>query len=80
MNRSRKGERTKKRRNEENEAEEMRAMREADAVVLNPTQHCTPAGDVFEGIEFKTVDGVVHTIQPKWDLIFAHPPCKCGKG
>ena len=43
--------------------------------VLNPTQHCTPVGDVFEGIEFKTVDGVAHTIQPKWDLIIAHPPC-----
>lgn len=42
--------------------------------VLNPTQHCTPVGDVFEGIEFKTVDGVAHTIQPKWDLIIAHPP------
>ena len=44
--------------------------------VLNPTQHCTPVGDVFEGIEFKTVDGVAHTIQPKWDLIIAHPPCQ----
>lgn len=43
--------------------------------VLNPTQHCTPVGDVFDGIEFKTVDGVAHTIQPKWDLIIAHPPC-----
>ena len=43
--------------------------------ILNPTEHCTPVGDVFEGIEFKTVDGVAHTIQPKWDLIIAHPPC-----
>ena len=43
--------------------------------VLNPTQHCTPVGDVFEGIEFKTADSVAHTIQPKWDLIIAHPPC-----
>ena len=50
--------------------------------VLNPTQHCTPVGDVFEGIEFKTVDGVAHTIQPKWDLIIAHPPCThlCSSG
>ena len=44
--------------------------------VLNRIQHCTPVGDVFEGIEFKTVDGVAHTIQPKWDLIIAHPPCQ----
>lgn len=43
--------------------------------VLNPTQYCTSAGDVFEGIEFKTIDGVAHTIQPKWDMIIAHPPC-----
>lgn len=50
--------------------------------VLNPTQHCTPVGDVFEGIEFKTVDGEAHTIQPKWDLIIAHPPCTrlCNSG
>ena len=44
--------------------------------LLNPTQHCTPNGDVFEGIEFKTADGVAHTIQQKWDLIIAHPPCQ----
>ena len=43
--------------------------------VLNPTQYCTPDGDVYEGIEFNTVDGVAHTVQPKWDLIIAHPPC-----
>lgn len=43
--------------------------------ILNPSQHCTPVGDVFDGIEFKTVDGVAHTIQPKWDLIIAFPPC-----
>lgn len=43
--------------------------------VLNPTEHCTPDGDVYEGIEFKTVDGVAHTVQPKWDMIIAHPPC-----
>lgn len=50
--------------------------------LLNPTQHCTPVGDVFEGIEFKTVDGVAHTIQPKWDMIIAHPPCTrlCNSG
>ena len=50
--------------------------------ILNPTEHCTPVGDIFEGIEFKTVDGVAHTIQPKWDLIIAHPPCTrlCNSG
>ena len=25
--------------------------------------------------EFKTVDGIIHKIQGKWDLIIAHPPC-----
>lgn len=43
--------------------------------ILNPTQFQTPVGDVYEGIEFKTTDGVWHTVQPKWDLIIAHPPC-----
>lgn len=26
-------------------------------------------------IDFKTMDGVAHTIGGKWDLIIAHPPC-----
>ena len=43
--------------------------------ILNPTQFQTPVGDVYEGIEFKTTDGVWHTVQPKWDMIIAHPPC-----
>ena len=25
--------------------------------------------------EFRTVDGVVHRIYGKWDMIIAHPPC-----
>ena len=25
--------------------------------------------------EFKTVDGIKHRIEGKWDLIIAHPPC-----
>ena len=25
--------------------------------------------------EFKTVDGITHKINGKWDLIIAHPPC-----
>lgn len=25
--------------------------------------------------EFKTVDGMIHKIECKWDLIIAHPPC-----
>ena len=32
--------------------------------------------------KFTTCDGVVHTIQDKWDLIIAHPPCTrlCNSG
>ena len=26
--------------------------------------------------EFQTMDGVVHTVDGKWDLIIAHPPCQ----
>ena len=32
---------------------------------------------VFYGsCEFKTVDGIKHKIEGKWDLIVAHPPCQ----
>lgn len=43
--------------------------------LLNPTEYCTPVGDVYTAIEFNTMDGQHHSIQPKWDLIIAHPPC-----
>ena len=39
--------------------------------ILNPTTKY----DWNEVIEFTTVDGTEHTIEGKWDLIIAHPPC-----
>ena len=27
------------------------------------------------GCSFKTIDGIEHSIDGKWDLIIAHPPC-----
>lgn len=27
------------------------------------------------GISFETMDGMLHTITGKWDLLIAHPPC-----
>ena len=42
--------------------------------VLNPREqeYC---GKSFTGIMFQTMDGQLHGIKGKWDLIIAHPPC-----
>lgn len=42
--------------------------------VLNPTKQFIP-GDDWYGFKFRTMDGVLHCIDGKWDLIIAHPPC-----
>lgn len=42
--------------------------------VLNPTEKCTPDGQVFKNIEFYTMDGTPHCVG-RWDLVMAHPPC-----
>ena len=31
---------------------------------------------LYGSCEFKTVDGIKHKIEGKWDLIVAHPPCQ----
>lgn len=51
--------------------------------ILNPSEHnvlTTRTGDdngvkTWRGITFHTMDGVLHTIEGKWDMIIAHPPC-----
>ena len=42
--------------------------------VLNPNKQYIP-GDDWYGFKFRTMDGVLHCIEGKWDLIIAHPPC-----
>ena len=39
--------------------------------VLNPHQ----ISSMFYGIVFKTMDGTAHSIESKWDMIIAFPPC-----
>lgn len=64
--------------------------------ILNPSYHqiltgSTPAPftvdgnhgvKMWQGITFRTMDGKRHTIEGKWDLIIAHPPCTrlCNSG
>lgn len=51
--------------------------------VLNPQKYTvltTRTGDdngvkEWQGITFRTMDGKLHIIEGKWDLIIAHPPC-----
>lgn len=51
--------------------------------ILNPSCHnvlTTKTGDddgvkKWSGITFRTMDGKLHIIEGKWDLIIAHPPC-----
>lgn len=51
--------------------------------ILNPSCRKvlkTKTGDdsgieMWEGITFHTMDGKLHIIEGKWDLIIAHPPC-----
>ena len=58
--------------------------------ILNPSTHkvlTTRTGDdngveVWQGVTFHTMDGKLHIIKGKWDLIIAHPPCTrlCNSG
>lgn len=42
--------------------------------ILNPKTQSIP-GDKWFGFKFRTLDGTLHCIDGKWDLIIAHPPC-----
>lgn len=42
--------------------------------ILNPKKQSIP-GDTWFGLKFRTMDGTLHIIDGKWDLIIAHPPC-----
>ena len=42
--------------------------------VINPQQQNIP-GDSWYGYKFRTMDGILHCIDGKWDLIIAFPPC-----
>lgn len=41
--------------------------------LLNPSKQWI-SGDSWIGFKFRTMDGVLHCIEGKWDLIIAHPP------
>lgn len=47
--------------------------------VLNPSMHSLGVFETYDeewhGIEFRTMDGKMHSIEGKWDLLIAHPPC-----
>lgn len=51
--------------------------------ILNPKKHevlTTKSGDddgikMWEGITFHTMDGKLHVVEGKWDMIIAFPPC-----
>ncbi len=43
-----------------------------------PTPYSTDGDhsvNMWQGITFHTMDGKLHTIEGKWDMIIAHPPC-----
>lgn len=42
--------------------------------LINPSPQYIP-GDEWYGFKFRTMDGILHCISGKWDLIIAHPPC-----
>lgn len=42
--------------------------------ILNPSQQYI-SGYEWYGFKFRTMDGLLHCIKGKWDLIIAHPPC-----
>lgn len=42
--------------------------------ILNPSRQYI-SGDDWYGFKFRTMDGRLHWIEGKWDLIIAHPPC-----
>ena len=58
--------------------------------ILNPKSYqvlTTKTGDddgikTWIGITFRTMDGMLHIIEGKWDMIIAHPPCTrlCNSG
>lgn len=41
--------------------------------IIEPLNNCR--GEPYDFIIFCTMDGELHTIENKWDLIIAHPPC-----
>ena len=41
--------------------------------IIEPLNNCR--GEPYDFIIFYTMDGEVHTVGSKWDLIIAHPPC-----
>lgn len=41
--------------------------------IIEPLNNCR--GEPYDFIIFYTMDGEIHTIENKWDLIIAHPPC-----
>lgn len=43
--------------------------------ILNPSIISNGYCNEFRGIGFSTIDGRIHYISGKWDLIIAHPPC-----
>ena len=42
--------------------------------VINPQRQSIP-GDSWHGYKFRTMDGFLHCIEGKWDMIIAFPPC-----
>lgn len=42
--------------------------------ILNPSWQVIP-GDKWFGFKFRTMDGTLHCIDGKWDMLIAHPPC-----
>jgi hypothetical protein len=42
--------------------------------LLNPQKQSIPTA-AWHGFKFRTMDGVMHCIDGRWDLIIAHPPC-----
>lgn len=42
--------------------------------IINPSKQWIP-GDDWYGFKFRTLDGILHCIDSKWDMIIAFPPC-----
>ena len=43
--------------------------------IINPKEYNIVCGEYGKGVFFQTMDGKLHSIPKKWDLIIAHPPC-----
>lgn len=43
--------------------------------LLNPDYTGPARNPYYSSIRFRTCDNVLHIIEPRWDLIIAHPPC-----